>query len=214
MTSRIDRRLVLAATLAAAVLAGGCAMMAPKAASYTPPPMGASWTVARNNAGSFGTGGMQLVVTRGERTWQGRKVVTFESNEGTTLADPANGRWIGIVAPGDRPVVSWDPPIGFEWPLEVGKTWTTKYRATNHMTNRTTDFEATWTVQAYEDVTVPAGTFKTFRLTLVDTMGSDEVYWYSPELGIFVKTSARRLAQHPQGPGTRETQVVAQTIRK
>ena len=69
-------------------------------------------------------------------------------------------------------------------------------------------------VEAYEDVTVPAGTFKAFKVRTTDTMGNDNVVWFSPELGIFVKQNNRRTAQHAQGPGTRDIELVSQSIRR
>jgi hypothetical protein len=104
--------------------------------------------------------------------------------------------------------------LSWEWPIEVGKTWTKKYTITIHATKQTIPFEVRQKVEAYEDVTVPAGTFKAFKVVTSDTLGSENINWFSPELGIFVKTTLRRTAKHPAGAGTRETELVSQTIRK
>lgn len=194
--------------------ASGCAMLTPKAEAYKPPPVGSTWTNSQVNTGSYGSGTAQITVTRGERVWQGRQVVTFQVPTGTTLGDPATSRWLAVLAPTDAVVVTWDPPIGFEFPIEVGKTWVSKHRVENRVANRTADLEATWKVEAYEDVAVPAGTFKAYRVRYSDTIGNAEVYWFSSDLGITVKTSQKRSASHPQGVGTRETELVTQAIRK
>lgn len=99
-----------------------------------------------------------------------------------------------------------------EYPLQVGKTRVSRHRADNRLTGRTSEFEATWKVEAFEDVTVPAGTFKAFRIRYSDA-NNEELYWSSPEAGTNVKTTQKRGAQHAQGAGPRETQPVSQTPR-
>jgi hypothetical protein len=98
--------------------------------------------------------------------------------------------------------------------IEVGKTWVSLHRVENRVTGRALDFESNWKVEAYEDVTVAAGTFKAYRVGYSDTLGNTEMYWFSPELAITVKTSQKRSASHSQGAGTRETELVTQTIRR
>ena len=144
--------------------------------------------------------------------WQGKRFVTFESPEATLLAYPS-GDWVGQVK-GDTALVTWDPPLGWNWPLEVGKTWTKKTSITIHAAKRTIPYEYTQKVEAYEDVTVPAGTFKTFKVSTTTTLGDENVNWFSPELGIFVKSSLKRTAKHSAGPGTRDIDLVSHTIRR
>jgi hypothetical protein len=74
---------------------------------------------------------------------------------------------------------------------------------------QTVTYTSTSRVEAYEVLTlkalkVPAGT-----VTSTDTIGND-----SPKLGIFVKQNNRRTGQHAQGPGTRDIEMVSQSIRK
>ena len=190
------------------VLAAGCAPMQPRPNSLA---LGTTWVNAVSNTGSFGNQKGELRTTRvaGERTWQGSKVFVYENP--TTgmniLTDPDTGRWIAMTR-GDQALQSFEPPIGWDRPLEVGKTWTTKHRSTNHANKTTTDFTGTWKVEAYEDVTVRAGTFKAFKVAYSDTLGSEGVTWWDPELDVWVKQSNRRTAKHPAGPGTNEVELV------
>jgi hypothetical protein len=207
-------RSLQATVLAAAVLAGGCALMEPKAERYQPPPVGSTWTIAQRNTGSYGQDA-QFTVTRGEATWQGQRVIALASSRGfTTMVHPETGRWIAIVGRDGTPLFSWDPPLGWEWPLEVGKTWTTSYRMTMHAAKRTVPYDFSCKVEDYGDVTVRAGTFKAFRIACKSTIGTDEMYWSSPELGVFLKSSIKRDASSPNGVGTQETELVSQTIRQ
>lgn len=196
-----------AAGLAAAVIMGGCALMEPRAERYAAPPLGSSWITARHDTGSYGSGSAQVAGKRGERTWQGAQALTFEAAGGTVVATPA-GYWIGMFN-GDKPIMTWDPPLSWEWPLQVGKTWTREQRVTIHAAKRTIPYLLTQKVEAYEDVTVPAGTFKTFRVSTVTSLGDENQIWFSPEMGIFVRQSLKRTAKHPQGTGTRVVELLS-----
>lgn len=200
------------AGLALALALSGCATV-PKAERYIAPSPGAAYTGSQSNTGSFGSGTSQITTKVAERVWEGKRVTAFVNPAGTMLCT-ADGQWPALLGPDDKPIMSWDPPIGFDWPLEVGKTWTKSYRMTVHATKQTIPFDSTWKVESYEDVTVPAGTFKTFKVSYSDTVGSETVQWMSPELGIFVKRFEKRTNKHPAGPGTRESQIVTQDIKK
>lgn len=201
-----------AAGLGAALLSGGCGLMAPAGERYVAPPSGATWMSERRDTGSYGAGSARVPGKRSERVWQGNQVITFEAAGGTIFATPS-GNWIGMFK-GDTPLITWDPPLAWDWPLEVGKTWTREQRMTIHAAKRTIAYVVTQKVEAYEDVTVPAGTFKTFRVSTSTSLGDENMVWFSPELGIFVKQSLRRTARHAAGAGTREIDVVSQNIKK
>lgn len=216
MTSMVTMKLYAAwLGLAVAVLLGGCAMMEPKAGRYLAPPLGSTWTTAQHNTGSFGSGDVQVQITRGEQTWQGKQVVTFASSQVTILANPDTGKWIAFLGPDGKPVVTFDPPTGFDFPLFVGKTSTNNIRLTVHAANRTIPYDATCKVESYGDVTVQAGTFKVFKVACTTTLPTEETYWFSPEMGLNVKSSVKRPPNYPLGgAGTREGDLVSVTIRK
>ncbi len=204
-------RQLFAAGLLATLLSAGCATT-PTAERYVAPPQGSTWVYKRIDTGSYGSGTVQSASKMGERIWQGQKLNAYESPEMTLLAKPT-GDWVAQVS-GNMPLISWDPPVTWNWPLEVGKTGTRSFRVTFHAVKQSMSVEDRWTVEAYEDVTVPAGTFKTFRVKTTDSIGNDNVNWFSPDLGIFVKSSLKRTAKHPAGAGTREIELVSQTIRR
>ena len=154
-----------------------------------------------------GSGSAKAPGRRGERTYEGERVLTFESPAGVIVAKQT-GDWIGIFN-GDKPVITWDPALTWQWPLEVGKSWTGEQRMTIHAAKATVPYSVTQKVEAYEDVTVPAGTFKTFKVSTVTSLGDENLLWFSPELGIFVKQSLKRTAKHRQGTGTREIELLS-----
>jgi hypothetical protein len=205
---RLKWRFIVAG-LSVVLVSAGCGMMAPRAEKYPQAQAGTTWTQTSRNTGSYGSVDLK---NSGRflpnRIWQGREVHAFEFMGITTLMTQGNANFI-IQLKGDAPVLSWEPPVGWQWPLEIGKTWTRKTKFTLHAAKRTIEYEYTNTVEAYEEITVPAGTFKTFRVKTTNNTGDENVQWFSPELGIHVKQSLRRTSAHREGPGTREIEVVS-----
>lgn len=206
-----SRPLLTAAGMA--VLAAGCASVEPRLDAWSAPAAGASWEFAQKNTGSFGKDA-QLRVTRGDGTWQGKPAVALTNSMGiSTMATPEQGRWHAIVGKDGKPMMSWDPPLGWEYPLAVGKTWTTAYRMTLHGKNLTIPYELSCKVESYGDLAVKAGSYKAFKIVCASTIGNEETFWMSPELGVFIKAKLTRAANSPFGPGTQESELVAQSIR-
>lgn len=193
---------LIGAGLLAALALAGCAGMQNRPNSVT---TGATYVNDVRNTGSYGNQNIQARTrVGGERVWQGKKVFVYERPghpQGDIFTEPDTGRWIAFVK-GDSPLISFDPALGWNWPLTVGETWTRKHRFTNHATKQTTDFTGTWKVEAYEAVTVPAGTFQAYKIFYTDTLGVEDITWWSPDVGVGVKGSTRRPAKHPAGPGT------------
>jgi len=213
MKSNFSMKLQVAnASIAIALLSGGCAM-APKAIPEFAA-TGSSWTVNYRATGSFGSvSDQRTAVVLPNRIWQGRAVRALEGKNFTTLSDPATGAWIAQVR-GTSPIISWDPALGYEWPMTVGKTWKSKHRVMVHATNQTIDIESRWMVESYGDVTVPAGTFKAFKVTYSDNIGNEAVHWWSPQVQGNAKTRTVRTSKHRAGAGTIDTELVSYSPRK
>jgi hypothetical protein len=107
-------------------------------------------------------------------------------------------------------VVEFSPPTRLPWPLEVGKAerttgtfagsqLTTAARGTGGAIWRTGPTRSTWTVDRYEEVTVPAGREKAFRLSLeiqhtyFTNIPFELKLWYAPRLRQIVKAESRTL---------------------
>ena len=207
-------RLVPALGLTLAFFASGCAVMQPRVERWTPPPAGSSWEVAQRNTGSFGKDA-QFRVTRGDGIWQGAPVVTLTNSLGmSTMAAPDSGRWIAIVGRDGKAVTSWDPPLGWEYPLTVGKSWTTRYRMTLHASGKTLPYDLSCKIESHEKVTVKAGAFDAFKVVCATNIGNEETYWTQPDLGVFVKASLRRTEKSPFGAGTQEMELVSAPMKK
>ena len=200
------------ASVAFAILLGGCATTTSKTGNYVVPPLGSTWVAARSDTGSFGSSSSQVTTRRGEQTWQGMPVTTLET-PGLTQHLNDKGGIVAFVS-GDKPIFSFDPAPGFAYPLEVGKTLTTDHQITIYPSKKIFPMQVTQKVEAYEDVTVPAGTFKAFRISWSESIGNENIYWINPETGITMKSILTRTAKFSAGPGRRENQLVSQNISK
>ena len=101
-----------------------------------------------------------------------------------------------------KPIQTYHPYEAlYDWPLFVGKSWPSEFQLKNLDRNQTLDLKYVFTVEAREEVTVPAGTFKTLRI--LRTSPNDRyVVWYEPKLGLEVKRDWERYGTHPFGIGT------------
>jgi hypothetical protein len=186
------------AALCVAFIAG-CASPPPKAERYVAPPVGASWKVQVSGTGSYGNASkVEQQVSMRDVVVEGKPYHRFDAGGGATLQNDSVGLFM-VLGPGDRPVMRYDPPLGYEFPLEVGKTWTQDIALTVGGSTKT-PMKAQWKVEAYEDVTVPAGTFKAWRVVFTDNFGFKQTTWSMPEtVGVYAKRISERAATHPQG---------------
>ena len=200
------RPLLLAGLALMAGLLAGCASAPPKG---EPPPAEAEGTVTtfhRKSSGSLGNFDGQVVWTTGRSTWKGKPVVSVQSpTAGTSLHDPVTHGLVANLGPAGQPVFSFDPPLAWNWPLEVGKSWSSRHAMTVHASNQTLPLDIQWKVEAYESVTVPAGTFMAFRIVSRNNYGETETRWTSPKDRIAtIKRTVVRAANAPQGAGQLE----------
>ena len=94
----------------------------------------------------------------------------------------------------------------FAFPLEPGKSWQAKYKM-SRSDGRTLDYDMSVTSVGWENVTVPAGTFKAIKLTSINWYrrtdpggsGGGRVVvnrWYSPEVKRFVKSETLEMGNN------------------
>jgi hypothetical protein len=215
MKTKNSMRVCLAiAGLVSALVCGGCSTMAPKGVdSFVAPPLGSTFTYSQSNTGSFGSETKQVPQKVTERTWEGKQMVAIVSPAGVILLD-ADGAIPAILGPNDAPILSFDPPMGYDYPLTVDKTWTKRCQITVGATKQAMPLDNTFRIEAYEELTVPAGKFKALKITNSNSAGEEFISWHIPELGQPAKRVLKRTAKFPRGPGTREEELVSYTIAK
>ena len=109
---------------------------------------------------------------------------TEMDEQGNVTAEPVRQRW----SPGLNRLSymqadkKWQEFFRYKWPMQPGEEWKAPYIGS--------DYNTEWTVEAtrWEDVTVPAGTFRALRIELSRTEAGGrravkrEWHWYSPEV--------------------------------
>jgi len=175
--------------LLAIALNWGCAPKGTPLASLPEAPApqwkpGDYWEFTGHNRSAFAISDRMEVVSVGEEiVLRGRG----DTGRQTTLAGDfsVTGTKGGIVA--YHVVSGKDAYLLF--PMKVGASQTVRHTA--NTPKGAQNYTMTVSVEAAEEVTVPAGTFKTFRLRVAkknDTgWNGDYLMWYAPEVGYFVR---------------------------
>ncbi len=97
------------------------------------------------------------------------------------------------------------PPMQLlSWPLEIGKEWENPYLLERPKEKTSVTVDRRLVVAKVEEVKVPAGTFKTFKIERYTSFSGKlfTEYWYSPKVKWFVKI--RRYRRN----GVRETELI------
>jgi len=160
----------------------------------------------------------QKISTR-EETWtvteapsyKGRAVFGISNGVDLQLFDKTTRNWIATLRNGEERSSARPDGGEFLWPLWVGKSWTATFGFYNHEAGRNwSSVQNRWKVTAYEDITVPAGTFKTLRIESSPGINSaaKRTVWYSPEHGLIVKRIYERTNDHYLGYGKITTELV------
>jgi len=200
--------------VSALLTAGGCVTTPPQADGFADPPMGSVFTYHRKSSGSLGNYDGQVVWTYSPSTWAGKSVIAFGAPQaGTSLHLPVTAARMADLNPGGKPLYTYDPPIGYQWPLVVGKQWTSRHMVTVHNSGMTVPMTIDWKVESWGDVTVPAGTFKAYKLVWTTSQGEIEMRWTNPQEGLMtIKRHVERPGSHPQGPGVLDAELLSRVL--
>lgn len=104
---------------------------------------------------------------------------------------------VRVLEPGGQEAPAHDvlPARRLDFPLRVGKKWVQE-GTFPQVTGGQSEYEFSFEVEAYEEVTVPAGTFKAFRIgwrQVNRTIGGQAVpvgsakHWWSPDVRWFIR---------------------------
>ena len=111
----------------------------------------------------------------------GTREIFYRISDLAFTRETVDGQTIREVTPSDWRFVAF--------PLHVGKSWEMKYQEMRPVARQTEDIERKCTVEAEERVTVPAGTFPTFRIICHNSRNNALVMtvWYAPEVRHIVR---------------------------
>jgi len=205
---------LLASAATASVLAAGCASAPPVAEKMMVPPMGTVVTFHRKSSGSLGNFDGQVVWTYSPATWQGQPMIAFGAPQaGVSLHEPGAFGTVAVLNAAGQPQYSFDPPMNYQWPLVVGQSWSSKFTMTMLPSGRKVPMTVDYKVEAWEDVSVPAGNFKAYKLTWSNSMGEVETRWMSPMEGhATIKRHVERPGSHPQGAGVLDAVLLSRVL--
>ena len=135
---------------------------------------------------STGKVGKVTMVVREKKEFEKKPVYWIDViREGKNYFDiyDMNLNWIGSFADG-KELESAEPCIRvFKWPLRVGKKWNSTYTLRDYSQGiHISTSKVAMNIRTYEEVTVPAGTFKALRI-----QAGGETFWYAPSIGWVVK---------------------------
>lgn len=195
-----------------ALFASLAAVTAAAAQSPVPmefPPPGTRWIT--RSIGQTREGRLATYTVLEPGAFQGRSGFRVSDGIGVQFFERGGRNWFATVHREKERSGSTPHSGTFAWPLEVGKSWSSVYQLRDNQRNRTFNrVTSTWRVTAGEEVTVPAGSYKTLRLE-GESVGNKWTTWYAPSLRLVVKEIHERKPTHPAGPAHTVTEMVRHT---
>lgn len=168
----------------------------------------------RRSSGSLGDYDGRVSWKVHDGRWHGRRVEAHVSPQmGGQVVEPETQGLIALLDRFGEVQFAFDPPLSYPWPLEVGKRWQSDYSVTDVGSGQRIPVSVQGRIESWGDVTVPAGTFKAFKLVWADSLGEVESRWVETEQGIgTLKRMVMRLPSHPAGPGHLEAQLLSRNL--
>ncbi len=168
----------------------------------------------RKSTGSYGNCDDRVTWDHKPGSWQGQPAMLAVSPQaGAQLYDSKTHGLVAMLGRDGKPVVSYDPPIAYRWPLQVGDSWSSQHKVTLHASGKTTPLTLTYRVEAHEKVSVPAGSFSAYLVVSTDSNGEVQRVWIAPADSIsVVKRTLDRPATHPQGAGHLEGELLSRKL--
>lgn len=198
----------------AAALLPGCATAPPQAPEFISAKYGTVLEYHRKSNGSYGNFDDRVSWDHKPGTWQGQSAMLVVSPQaGAQLYEGKTHGMVALLGRDGKPAVTYDPPLAYRWPMKVGDSYATEHKVTYHASGRTVPLTVNYKIEAYEKVTVPAGSFDTYRVVSTDSNGEVQRIWAAPADGIgVVKRILDRPATHPQGAGHLEGELLSRKL--
>lgn len=135
----------------------------------------------------------------GQETYEGKPVWKVIGGLDTLLFDKDTANLIASLQGGNE-IFAYSPHSGlFSWPLWVGKSWTATFTYDDRVRGTTIEgVREEYKAEAYEDITVPAGTWKAIKVH--SQMGrTSTTIWYAPAIKLVVKRINETAADQSSG---------------
>jgi hypothetical protein len=222
----IQRRVPGSGTLAVVTLAlatialGGCGgrkelppLSAIVDAPYIRP--GSSWTYKVEDTAWNAPQTVVLTFMKDD-VYKNAGVLAFATANETILYD-RDLNFVAVAADG-RILREASPSLrSFDFPFYVGKEWRSVFTFQDNQKGLSwTPVEVFWRVKEYDEITVPAGKFRSFLLESEPSTNwgiRKEQVWYAPQAKQLIKRIRERTAAHYEGKGKDTWELVQYTLK-
>lgn len=148
-------------------------------------------------------------------TWNGQEVSRLGRNDEVQILDRETRNWMALERDGEM-IQAAEPHRGvWRWPLRVGDSWTAEFTWYDFVRSFTVGPIGTrWTVEAVEEIEVPAGRFSALRLRGEPTRNNTRriLLWYAAETGSLIRRVEQQATDTPGEMTTVTTELVAREI--
>jgi hypothetical protein len=212
--------LLAALTLGLGMLAlAGCGkkQMPPLSAIVDAPYIrpGSSWTYKVEDS-AWNAPQMITLTFMKDDMYKNAGVLAFASGNETVLYD-RDLNFVAVASDG-RILREASPSLrSFDFPFHVGKEWRSVFTFQDNQKGLSwTPVEVLWRVKEYDEISVPAGRFRSF---LIESEPSTnwgirrEQVWYAPQVKQLVKRIRERTAAHYEGKGKDTWELVQYTLK-
>lgn len=200
--------------LVVTLLLPGCATSPPVAERLVDVQPGTVLVYQRKSSGSYGNFDDKVTWDHRETDWQGQTaMLAISPQAGTLVYERKNKGLAAMLGRDGKPAVSYDPPMAYRWPMKVGDSWSSQHKLTMHASGKVVPLTMSYKVEAYDTVTVPAGSFKSYLVVSTDSNGEVQRIWIAPADSLsVVKRTLDRPATHPQGAGHLEGELISRKL--
>ena len=120
---------------------------------------------------------------------------------------------LGLLATKTRGKVTVKRDAPFQplaWPLYVGRSWKNVFTMERPQDESSSNFDNEVVVAKFEEVVVPAGKFKAFKIDVYRSFDGELMseYWYSPQVKWFVK----KISYKGRGSRPREERLISYSV--
>jgi hypothetical protein len=176
---------------------------------------GSSWTYKVEDS-AWNAPQMITLTFMKDDMYKNAGVLAFASGNETVLYD-RDLNFVAVASDG-RILREASPSLrSFDFPFHVGKEWRSVFTFQDNQKGLSwTPVEVLWRVKEYDEISVPAGRFRSF---LIESEPSTnwgirrEQVWYAPQVKQLVKRIRERTAAHYEGKGKDTWELVQYTLK-
>lgn len=200
--------------LATVMVLPACVSTPPVAEKFVGVQYGTVAVYHRKSSGSYGNFDDQVSWDHKPGSWQGQAAMAGVSPQaGVQLYESKTHGLVALLGRDGKPVVTYDPPIAYRWPMKVGDSWSSEHKVTMHASGKVVPLTLNYKVEAYDRITVPAGSFNSYLVVSTDSNGEVQRVWIAPADSIsVVKRTLDRPATYPQGAGHLEGELISRKL--